>query len=153
MKQRISKNISWKRYIYALISLILLYDVFRLITLTHSFSNRAEYELIAALIFAVFYYYFSHRKTLHYDEQYLYITSTYKKTGISLKNITKVSLTHTKINDTDTWKIHYINSENEKRNIRFIPNTKKCPECFEVFKAHVKTLNPEVKIENKANWL
>lgn len=96
--------------------------------------------------------YYSRRKDIEFDNEYLYIVANKEKHQIPIGQVTKIKRTMTKFNNRDTWKIYHLTPEGKENNIRLLPQ-KKRPEHFETFKAYVNQVNPDLIIDNKARTL
>lgn len=140
---------TWAKYIFATITIILLYDIFNMLVAHLHFTLKVQIELILAFITGASYYYFSQRKHVEYDAKSLYIIWQKKEKRIPLTEVEKVRLTFVKINNKPTWKIDYKDSSGLKENVRLIPN-KRNTESFESFKTYIKESNPNVKIDDSA---
>lgn len=149
MRIRISTNMTWARYIFGAITIVLLYDIFKILTPHLDVTLRVQIEFVLAFITGTSFYYFSQRKDVEFDSKTLYILWKKKETKIPLTHVRKVRLTIIKINNRPTWKIDYKDKDGINQNVRLIPN-KHNEETFENFKTHIKEVNPNVKVENEA---
>lgn len=145
MRIRISTNITWFKYIFGTLALIVLYDIFHSLVGHFAITLRIQIEFFVTLLLIASYYYFNERKNVEFDTEALYLLINKNETIIPLSQVSKVRLMLIKINNKATWKIYYMDNEGLKQNVRIIPN-KHQPETFESFKTHIKEVNPEVKI-------
>ena len=128
------------------IGLVLLLSV--LIQLTQPFSNEKALpvKLFAFSICALLYYLFDCARIVEFDSENMYLIRKKDEEIVPLKNVYKIKLTMTRINNHNFWKIGYVDDFGIKRAVRILPGWPR--KYFDDFKEQVKSANPEVRITN-----
>ncbi|HWJ28210.1 MAG TPA: hypothetical protein VNS32_16825, partial [Flavisolibacter sp.] len=85
-------------------------------------------------------------KTVEFDKDNMYVTDRRNEVSLPLKNVYKIKLTMTRINNRHLWKIGYYNNEGEAKAVRILPG--RFYKYFNEFEEAVKKANPDVKISN-----
>jgi hypothetical protein len=148
MKQKISKNIRWSRFLFAIAGLVLIYQITVSVT-----QDKMDKEFTAILVLSlilcfVVFFLLSRAKTIEYDAEFLHITSKNEEEKIPLKDINKVIMTMFSLNNQSIWKIGYIDKDGIRKIVRMLPSW--TSEIFEEFKNSVKKANSDAQIQDKS---
>ena len=146
MRYRISTNIRWTRFVFLAMGCLPLINLIN--QSRQSFPNSGAFLIqLLLLVFCGFLFYLFHSaKTVEFDQTNMYVINGRNEMSIPLKNVYKIKLTMTRINNRHLWKIGYYNNEGERKAVRILPRW--FYKYFNQFEEAVKKANPDVKISN-----
>ncbi len=145
----ISRNLQWHKYLM-LVLIIIIVLVFTKALLSPDTDPNFIYAVPIFPIICLYFAYQSHQsKRVSFDDQFMLITLRDNEETIPLKDVLKITLTMTSINDRNMWKITYLDRESQTKSVQILPKWE--DGIFESFQAMVKTQNPKVTIKHTAN--
>ena len=143
MKRKISKNISWKRFIFAPLMVILPF----LILMQGAISLDKIIGALISFSFLAFFFYINNLpKTISFDYEFMYIERKSNEEIIALEEIQIIEKTTTKLSRNSLWKISYMDKNKALKYVLMMPKT--FDEHFDEFIHDVKALNKNVKIKS-----
>jgi len=146
MKKRLSSHIRPARFLFLLVGLGLGYVLFN--SLMKGTTDQESMIVMSVFLLAcvILYYLFDQAKTVEFDNDYMYIKGKTGEETIPLKDVHKIKLTMTKINNRSMWKIGYKNQWGTEKSVRILPRWLHSE--FDEFKTLVQAANKNVNIQN-----
>lgn len=147
---RISRDLTFQKYIaiiFITISLLIFF-LFLVLELMFDFFNE-NYKLAPLVFFfcsLLFFLIVNSTSIVEFDDKNMYIKKYEKIEIVPLKNIKKIKLTLTTLNERNLWKISYLDKKGVVKNIRMIPRI--WYQNFSKFKKEVQNSNHNVEIIN-----
>lgn len=151
MKQRVSKNVRWSRFLFLGIGVVLVFVIIYSLTKTPVNTESIAIEVLFSLFCYGLYSLFDKAKTVEFDAKFMYVFGKSDEQKIPLKNIYKIKMTLTEVNDRNIWKIGYYDTKGIKKSVRILPRW--FGGYFNNFKERVKSENKLVKIKNWSHSL
>lgn len=147
MRQRISTNIRWVRFLHLGAGLIMLYYIVSSMENNSIDQEKMILGIVSILIFTILFYLFYRAKTVEFDKNFMYVTGKTGQEKIPLKNVIQIKVTMMKINRKHVWAIRYYNNIKAEKSVRILPG--KLHQQFDEFKYCVTLANKDAKIENR----
>ena len=146
MKRRISSHIRWSKFLFLAIGIGLLFGLIN--SLTEDIVNQENSMVMLGflIICGILYYLLDRAKTVEFDNAFMYVTGKTGNEKIALKEVFKIKLTMTEINNRSMWKIGYYDQMGTEKSVRILPRW--LDSNFDEFKKLVQAANNKVKIQN-----
>jgi len=145
MRQRISTNLRWNRFIFVVLGLYLPYVI---LTAVEPKNINVEIILVALLITGIcslIYYLIDRAVKVEYDQHFMYVIRKKGEEKIPLEKVQRINITTIRINNRSMWQIAYYDANNLSKSIRILP---RYFEYFDEFQEVVKKANEEVSVKN-----
>jgi len=94
----------------------------------------------------ILYFLFDQARTVEFDNKFMYVTGKTGEEKVALKDVYKIKLTMTEINNRSMWKIGYYDQKKTAKTVRILPRL--FHKHFNEFKNLAQAANKKVKIPN-----
>jgi hypothetical protein len=145
MRQRISTNLRWNRFIFVALGLYLPYVI---LTAVEPKNINVEIILVALLIAGIcslVYYLIDRAVKVEYDQHFMYVIRKKGEEKIPLEKVQRINITTIRINNRSMWQIAYNDANNLSKSVSILP---RYFEYFDEFQEVVKKANEAVSVKN-----
>jgi len=146
MKRRLSSQIRSAKFLFLLIGLGLVYVLINSLIEETANQESMIVMVLVVILCGTLYYLFDQAKTVEFDHEFMYVTGKTGEETVPLKDVYKIKLTMTKINNRSMWKIGYYDQWGAEKSVRILPRW--LHKEFDEFKRLVQGANKDVKIQN-----
>lgn len=146
MRIRISRDLRMIRFLFVVLFVVTFFLLIYSLLAEELNQETILIEFIFLVFFCVLYYLFDKAKTVEFGEEFMYINGKKGEEIVLLKDICKIKITMTEINDVNLWKISYYSYEGVIQSVRILPRF--IDNSFDRFKSSVKIANEAVVIQN-----